>query len=75
MQACILVYCKAGKYSDVTKAIRKLKGVKKAFSVFGRWDIAVLVNVVDIKTLGDLALKINGLPGVRGAETLIEVPN
>jgi hypothetical protein len=34
----------------VTKAIRKLKWVKKAFSVFGRWDVVVLVNVVDIKT-------------------------
>jgi len=75
LRACILVYCKSGKFSDVTNVIKKIKGVKKAFSVFGRWDVAVLVNVVDIKTLGELALKINGLPGVRGAETLIEVPS
>lgn len=75
MRACILVYCKSGKFSDVTKVIKKIKGVRKAFSVFGRWDVAVLVNVADIKTLGEIALKINGLPGVRGAETLIEVPS
>jgi hypothetical protein len=25
--------------------------------------------------LGEIALRINGLPGVRGAETLIEVPS
>ena len=35
------------------------------------WDVVAEVMVTDLKALGDVALKINGLEGVTASETLI----
>lgn len=73
--ACVLISCEAGKSKDVAEKVKKLKGirgeVKKAFSVHGRWDAVAEIEVADIKALGELALKINGLLGVKANETLV----
>jgi len=69
--ACVLIGCKAGKYSKVVNELKKLKDVKKALGVHGRWDVVAEVMVTDLKALGDVALKINGLEGVTASETLI----
>lgn len=69
--ACALISCEAGKFKDVAEEVKKLEGVKKAFGVHGRWDAVAEVEVADIKALGELALKVNGLPGVKANETLI----
>ena len=71
VSACTLVCCEAGKYKEVFGALKKLKGVKKAFGVHGRWDVVSEIEVADLKALSDLALKINGLKGIRATETLI----
>ena len=71
--ACILVCCEAGKFKDVAEEVKKFEGVKKAFSVHGRWDAVAEVDVADIKALGELALKINGLRGVKANETLVGI--
>jgi len=68
---CVLICCEAGKFKDVIKEVKKLEGVKKAFSVHGRWDAVSEVEVSDLKALGKLALKINSLPGVKANETLV----
>jgi DNA-binding Lrp family transcriptional regulator len=73
VSGCILVCCKPGLYSDVAKDIQGLKGVVVAFSASGRWDVITEIEVADMKALSDLMLKINGLPGVRATETLVEV--
>jgi len=69
--ACVLICCESGKFRDVTEELRKLQGVKRAFGVHGRWDAVAEVEVADIKGLGELALKINGLRGVKANETLV----
>jgi DNA-binding Lrp family transcriptional regulator len=69
--ACILICCEAGKFKDVAEEVKKLEGVKKAFGVHGRWDAVAEVETADIKTLGELALKINGLAEVKANETLV----
>jgi len=69
--ACVLICCEAGKFKDVTEQVKKLQGAKKAFGVHGRWDAVAEVEVADIKALGELALKINALPGVKANETLV----
>jgi len=69
--ACVLIGCEAGKFKDVAEEVKKLEGVKKAFGVHGRWDAVAEVQVADIKALGELALKINGLRGVKANETLV----
>ena len=69
--ACVLISCEAGKFRDVAEEAKKLQGVKKAFVVHGRWDAVAEVEAADINALGELALKINGLPGVKANETLV----
>lgn len=71
VNACTLISCKAGKYEKVASELKKLDGVKKAFGVHGKWDVVAEVEVADMKALGDLALRINGLDGVAASETLI----
>ncbi len=71
--ACVLVCCEAGKYSAVANAVRGIGGVKLAFPVTGRWDVVVEIEAADLKGLSDIALKINGLPGVKCTETLVQV--
>ena len=70
--ACVLVCCEPRKYIEVAKKAREIKGVVRAFSASGRWDVVVEVEAVDLKALTDVALKINGLSGVRATETLVE---
>ena len=69
--ACVLISCEAGKFKDVSEEVKKLQGVKRAFGVHGRWDAVAEVEVADINALGELALKVNGLRGVKANETLV----
>ena len=71
VSACILVQYQSGRGRDALKAVKKVKGVKRAFITFGRWDVVAEVEVPDLKTLGAIALKVNGLRGVRASETLV----
>jgi len=69
--ACVLICCESGKFKSVASEAKKLKGVKRAFSVHGRWDAVAEIEAADIKAVGEMALKINGLPGVKATETLV----
>jgi len=69
--ACILVCCQAGKSKGVAEELKKTKGVKRAFEVHGRWDVAAEIEVADSQALGKIALKLHGLQGVKATETLI----
>lgn len=69
--ACTLISCMPGEYKDVVEDVKKLEGVVDAFGVHGRWDVVVEIEVTDLKALGETALKINGLEGVRASETLV----
>lgn len=72
VSACILICCEPGKYPDVAKKIKEIKGVARAFSANGRWDVIAEVEVGDMKALTEVALRINGLASVRATETLVE---
>jgi len=72
VSACILICCEPGKYPDVAKKVKEVKGVVGAFSTSGRWDVIAQVEVADPKALTEVALRINGLSGVRATETLAE---
>ncbi len=69
--ACILVCCQAGKFKEVAAELKKIKGVKRAFGVHGRWDAVAEIEVADLKELGKTVLKLHGLLGVKATETLI----
>lgn len=73
MKAAILVFTEADKFDEVVGELKKIGGVRRAFAVTGRADVAALVEVADLKELSNLALKIFRTPGVTASETLIEV--
>mgnify|MGYP002396375189 FL=1 len=68
---CVLLCCESGKIKSVVEEVKKVKGVKRAFSVHGRWDAVAEVEAADIKALGEMAMKLHGVSGVRATETLV----
>lgn len=73
IEAVVLVACEAGKYVSVASDIRKVKGVKESFPVFGRWDVVAKMEAKDLSSLSDVVLKVNGMRTVKATETLIGV--
>lgn len=71
LKACILIKTATGKFPAVAKVVPHLKGVKAAFSVMGRTDVVANVDVPDLRSLSDLALRIGKIPDVVATETLI----
>jgi len=68
---CVLFCCESGKIKSVVEQVKKVKGVKRAFSVHGRWDTVAEVEVADIKVLGEMVMKFHGIAGVKATETLV----
>jgi len=52
-------------------ALKKVRGVKRAFPTTGRWDLVAEVEAADTKALGETSMKIHALLGVRATETLV----
>ena len=71
MKACLLIRTEPGKHNDVAQAVSGMEGVKLAFPVLGRTDVAVNVEVADLKALTELTLKLREVEGIAASETLI----
>lgn len=71
MKACLLIRTKPGKHNDVAKAVAGMKGVKLAFPVLGRTDVAANIEVADIKALTGFMLRLRDVDGITATETLI----
>ena len=69
----MLIRTEKGKFEDVVKRLKQIPGVKSAFPVLGRYDIAVDVEASTGKQLGKSILKANRLAGIVFTETLPEV--
>jgi DNA-binding Lrp family transcriptional regulator len=72
LNACILLKIVPTKAHLILDAVRAIDGVKKAYSTYGRFDMAVFVEVEDYKKLRAVTTKINGIDGIRSTETLPE---
>jgi len=72
LNACILLKVVPTKAHAIISAVRAIDGVKKAYPTYGRFDIAVFVEVEDYKKLRAITTKINGVEGIRSTETLPE---
>jgi DNA-binding Lrp family transcriptional regulator len=72
LNACILLKIVPTKTHLILDAVRAIDGVKKAYSTYGRFDMAVFVEVEDYKKLRAVTTKINGIDGIRSTETLPE---
>ena len=73
LSVCVLNRTLYGKDSDVVKSLSQLEGVKRIFSVLGRYDVVVDLVVSDLKALGNTVMRMGGFHGVVFTETLIEI--
>jgi DNA-binding Lrp family transcriptional regulator len=70
ISAYIFVECAAGMAKDVAGKIAGMEGVKSCHAITGPFDVIVLVESSDVRTLGDFSVsKIQGIPGVIRTET------
>ena len=72
LHACILLKVVPTKADMILDTIRKVTGVRKAYFTYGRFDLAVFVEVEDYKKLREITTQINGIEGIRSTETLPE---
>lgn len=69
----MLIRTEGGKCDSVVGHLKQIQDVKAAFTILGRYDIAVDIESRDYKELGRSILKVNKLAGVVFTETLPEV--
>ncbi|RLI34505.1 hypothetical protein DRO55_06445 [Candidatus Bathyarchaeota archaeon] len=72
LNACVLLKVIPTKADAILEAVQGIRGVRKAYFTYGRFDIAVFVEVEDYKELRALTTEINSIEGVRSTETLAE---
>jgi uncharacterized protein with GYD domain len=73
ISACMLVRTEKGKYQDVVRRLKQVPGVKGAFPVLGRYDIAVDIESTGNRELGKAILKVNRIAGIVFTETMPEI--
>jgi len=73
VSACVLMRTEHGRFEEVVKTIRQIKGVHKIFSVLGRYDVVVDLESKDMSDLGATVLRIGKIAGVIFTETLVEI--
>ncbi|MEM2989698.1 MAG: Lrp/AsnC ligand binding domain-containing protein [Halobacteria archaeon] len=70
--AYVLVETTPGKAKFVAEEASKIEGVKTAHAVMGRFDVILLVESEDTKSLSDLVLsKIHAIDGVLKTQTAV----
>jgi DNA-binding Lrp family transcriptional regulator len=72
--AIVLVKLQAGKEKSALLKIKEIKGVSHVTAVFGRWDLVIDVESIDLSTLTNVVVsKIRKVQGVNTTETLITI--
>jgi hypothetical protein len=74
VKACLLVNCRLLKTKKVVELAKKQAGVKDAFPVHGRWDVAVATEDLDLKRIAEIGINIYKAEGVEIVETLVGFP-
>ncbi|HDM88564.1 hypothetical protein DRO64_05425 [Candidatus Bathyarchaeota archaeon] len=72
MDACVLLKVVPTKADSILETVKTITGVRKAFLTYGRFDIAVFLEVEDYRELREITIRINEINGVRSTETLPE---
>jgi hypothetical protein len=62
------------KTKKVVELAKKQPGVKSAFPVHGRWDVAVETDELDLKQIAQIGMDIYKAEGVEIVETLVGFP-
>jgi DNA-binding Lrp family transcriptional regulator len=76
VEALVLVRAGSGEAMNFIKTLKqeisKIKGVKKVYGIFGRYDFAVMIEAKTNEELGNLVTDcIRGIKGVTYTETLV----
>ncbi|HEX7392790.1 MAG: hypothetical protein A3K75_01185 [Euryarchaeota archaeon RBG_13_61_15] len=74
VKSCILVCCKLLKTKRVVELAKKQPGVKDAFPVHGRWDVAIATDDLELQKIADIGMVIYKAEGVEIVETLVGYP-
>ena len=69
MNACVLLKVVPTKADSILETVKSIRGVRKAFLTYGRFDIAVFLEVEDYRELREITIRINEINGVRSTET------
>ena len=70
MEAIVYMRTDPGKALKLLEDVKKVKGVKVAFAVAGRFDIVARIEAPDMKTMGEMVIgKIQAIAGIRYTET------
>jgi len=72
LNACVLLKVVPTKADSILETLKSFKEVRKAYFTYGRFDIAVFLEVEGYKDLREITGRINEIPGVRSTETLAE---
>ena len=72
VKACILIKVVPTRIEQVLDQVKGLKETRKAYPVYGGWDIVAFIEVSEYGQLKELTGEINKLEGVRSTETLAE---
>jgi len=72
MQACVLIRVVPPKGPAVLEAVKKISEVKRAYFVFGRYDIVAFAEAPTYDALSRLSNKLHGIAGTKSTETLLE---
>lgn len=72
MNGCILIRVLPGKAVAALEAVKKFPEVKRAYFVFGRYDIVAFAEAPTYEALSSLSSKINAIKELKSTETLIE---
>jgi DNA-binding Lrp family transcriptional regulator len=70
--ACVLVKTTPVHTESVLQEVRKIKGVRKAFVAYGRFDLVVFARIAHYGETRGISAAVNKLEGVRSTETLPE---
>ena len=72
LNACILIKTTPLEADDVLQKSRKIKGDRKAFLGYGRYDIIAFAEAAGYPEIRKISELINEIGGVRSTETLVE---
>lgn len=72
LNACILIKTTPLEATDVLQKSRKIRGVRKAFLGYGRYDIIAFGEAPGYPEIRKISEEINEIGGVRSTETLVE---
>lgn len=72
LNACILIKTMPLHTDSVLETTARLKGVRKVFVAYGRYDLVAFVEAGGYPEIRKLTGEVNSAVGVRSTETLVE---